>query len=721
LSSSGGFHDLLFEMSNEYRYGILLILRDQAKRLTELTRDVGLTLTEVRRHVARLSQVGLIQKDTEGHYHLTEIGKIVLIEIQEFDFVARNKEYLNSHTLQGLPTEFIKRLGDLCEGRHVGSVVEFIRQTDSTITEAQEYVWLLVDQLPIHNLSSILGAVERGVEFRVIEPVERVLNPDLDSLTSEETRALARTRQTPLTEQRMRDEINLCLYISERKCALSFPTEEGVFDYTGLIATDEKALGFCKDVFNHYWNKSELRTSRPPRKVKRGPVAVAKDLGRIIVTGCNDPEVDAQAVQNAVDNYDEVILRGTFNLGTSTIVTSRSVVIRGEGREDDLPSTKVYKSGWTYPFYRKPGISRENRVFLVDGEGADVTIENIHFTDFEYKCLDGLKGNSLTIRNNRITLQTCLGRAIKYHDGNQVIGIMQFGGFPGGVIIEGNYLDFALSYGPLNRSARANDRAEDPDYRPDLTQHVSYLGFGITIFYACGKVIIENNTVRNMNARGIVAADNTGSADIRIRNNTVVSEIYGSYYSVPRFAGCGIKATSGWHVGPAPHVEISHNTIRCDKINYCGIGLTGPELGPIGAEKLVDGMVKDNRIHLENGSIGILTESCDGFQITDNTLTGKAYYGIGIFPGVDKNRTEIGAHENVIEGNNIGDLRVKVPDEYSQSLLYEKRCSGSKAGLATAHVWLNTNTKGNVVTIRSDETVIDEGEGNTVEHVVDKP
>ena len=224
-----------------------------------------------------------------------------------------------------------------------------------------------------------------------------------------------------------------------------------------------------------------------------------------------------------------------------------------------------------------------------------------------------------------------------------------------------------------------------------------------------------------MNARGIVAADNTGSADIRIRNNTIVSEIYGSYYSVPRFAGYGIKATSGWHVGPAPHVEISHNTIRCDKINYCGIGLTGPELGPIGAEKLIDGTVKDNRIHLENGSIGIFTESCDGFQITDNTLTGKAYYGIGILPGVDKNRAEIGAHENVIEGNNIGDLRVKVPDEYSQSLLNEKRCSGSKGGSATSHVWLNTNTKGNVAKVRSDETVIDEGEGNTVEYVVDKP
>ena len=124
MPSNGSFHDLLFEMSNEYRYGILLILSDKAKRITELSRDVELTLTEVRRHVSRLSAAGLIQKNTEGRYHLTEIGRILLIEIQEFDFITRNKGYLNSHTLKDLPTEFIKRLGDLSEGRYVGNVVD---------------------------------------------------------------------------------------------------------------------------------------------------------------------------------------------------------------------------------------------------------------------------------------------------------------------------------------------------------------------------------------------------------------------------------------------------------------------------------------------------------------------------------------------------------------------------------------------------------------------
>jgi predicted transcriptional regulator len=56
MKTSGGFHDLLFEMSNENRYEMLLILRGKPKRITDLTRQTGLITTEVKRHISRLSE-----------------------------------------------------------------------------------------------------------------------------------------------------------------------------------------------------------------------------------------------------------------------------------------------------------------------------------------------------------------------------------------------------------------------------------------------------------------------------------------------------------------------------------------------------------------------------------------------------------------------------------------------------------------------------------------
>jgi hypothetical protein len=44
-----------------------------------------------------------------------------------------------------------------------------------------------------------------------------------------------------------------------------------------------------------------------------------------------------------------------------------------------------------------------------------------------------------------------------------------------------------------------------------------------------------------------------------------------------------------------------------------------------------------------------------------------------------------------------------------------------RAKSATAHVWLNAHSRGNVIKVKADETVIDEGEGNTVERVEDQP
>ena len=712
--------DLLFEVSNEDRLRILLQLEERAMRVTDISRELGLSIQESSRHVSRLGEVGLTRKDVEGFYRLTPYGVLILENLRELEFTSKHSEYFSKHTIERLPKEFVKRIGDLADSKYTHNMMDFLQSIEKITRNAEEKIWLYVDRYPVNSIVFINEALDRGVEFKCIEPVEGIIGPNPSIYEPKEMEGFRRAGTTPLVEHRTKEKVDAFLFLSEDECALALPTPDGELDYRGFTAEDERSLKWCMDLFQHYWETAEPRVYISPMEYvqpRRVSVLEAETCGRIIVEGRDDSSIDHQAIQDAVDNFDEVVLRGAFNIGLSAVVISRSVVIRGEGREDDVPLTKVYKSGWAFPFYGAPGrahLQQRRHAFLVNGEGIDVTIENIHFTDFDYTCLDGHNGNSMTIRNNRITLETGLGRGVSSSTGDQVIGIMQFAGFPGGVRIEGNYLDFALYYGPSGVIARWG--ADDPNYRPDLTKHNTYAGFGIDIYYACGKVIIENNIVRNVNTRAIVAADNKGSAHIQIKNNTVISEVYGPYWGPrgPHFAGIGISASSPGTIGPAPRIEITGNTVRCDKVNYCGIVIRGPGFRPKGAEKLTDGILKDNRIHLENGSIGIFTESCDNFEIANNTFTGKAYYGVGIFPVIDPQRTELGAHGNIVEDNDMGGLELKDPDEYSKGLFDEKVYAGSKAGSTTSNVWLNTNTKGNVVKVSSCETVIDEGKDNTI-------
>ncbi|UCD73579.1 MAG: DUF1724 domain-containing protein, partial [Candidatus Bathyarchaeota archaeon] len=419
MTASNGFYDLLFETSNETRHNILLLLQLKGMRLTDVANEMALNNPEARRHLFRLRDAGLIVRDNDGFYHLTPYGETVLLLLQEYHFLSANREYFQTHTLSKIPNRFVKQIGELRASMNLANAMDFLRHTENLLKESNEYVWLLVDQFPMNSLSSIVEAIERGVQFRILEPRERILNPDIESMTSEETQALNRTRQTPLVDQRMVDDVNVNLFLSDNRCVIAFPTSEGLYDYRGFTSNDDSSIKWCMELFHHYWEEANLRTAedtiQPIKITHISDTLVSNEL--IIVNGRNDPNIDAQAIQDAIDNYSEVILRGRFNLGRSRIgledgATSvqirKSVVIRGEGRENDFPTTKIYKRGWRFPF-------REYEYLLtVDGEGIDVTVENIHFWDFNGICIANMQGNSVKIRNNRITLSTGLGRGQTY-------------------------------------------------------------------------------------------------------------------------------------------------------------------------------------------------------------------------------------------------------------------------------------------------------------------
>jgi len=715
--SSTKFYDLMFEISNEHRHNILLLLNKEAMRVTSISNELDLTTPEISRHISRLSEIGLVSKDVDGFYNLTPLGTLFLVLLREFEFISKHTEYFASHKHMGIPVEYLKRIGDISESSFTGNIQVFFHQIEQVIKEARKEVWLLVDQFPLNHLSFILKALERGVRFRILEPRNRIINPDLEALALEESQTFTRMKVTPLVEQRMLDEVNLFMYISEKDCAVAFPNLDGENEYKGFKSKDETSLEWCRDLFEYYWYMAEQRTVASLTKVERGRISKGLELsGRIVVTGQERPDIDAQAVQDAVDNYDEVILRGRFNFGSAQVQLSKSVIIKGEGRENDIPQTSIFKKGWNYPF------TEWDCVFYINGEDADVTIENLRFTDFNCACIWGVQGNSLRIINNSITLLHGYGRGATFGAlGDWIVGIevdAKENCFRGGVIIDGNYIDFSspllsIADGHVSRGGLE----EDPEYRPNLLDHEYFVTFGITTWNLPGSVGIENNIVRNANARGITTSNNLPSADVKIRHNTITSDVYGSYPFSSHEAGAGILAQSTFS-GPGPgfNVEIEDNTIKLDKLNYSGIIVLGPVTDREGADKLRGGVIRNNCIQLRNGYEGIHVRKCDDFEVTDNKITGEVYYGIRISGRKRTGELDLRALNNLVEGNDMDDMRIREPDDYSDNHVDGRRFAGSTVGSFTAHIWLDKFSERNVVEIRKNEKVIDEGKENTIEY-----
>ena len=80
----------------------------------------------------------------------------------------------------------------------------------------------------------------------------------------------------------------------------------------------------------------------------------------------------------------------------------------------------------------------------------------------------------------------------------------------------------------------------------------------------------------------------------------------------------------------------------------------------------------------------------------------------------DRQGIVLSAKGNKFEDNDMESLEIKEPDEYSDAHVDGRMFTGSGKNSATANVWLNKYSKGNVIKVKASEPVIDEGEDNTV-------
>jgi len=72
---------------------------------------------------------------------------------------------------------------------------------------------------------------------------------------------------------------------------------------------------------------------------------------------------------------------------------------------------------------------------------------------------------------------------------------------------------------------------------------------------------------------------------------------------------------------------------------------------------------------------------------------------------------------NIVEDNDMADLRIREPDEYSNKHADGRMFAGSTGVSASAHIWLGKFSKKNVIKLEKHETVIDEGKNNTIKYV----
>jgi len=245
---------LLFELSSSERMNIMLEIQKQRLKLSHISKKLDMNVTETSRHLQRLGEARLIEKDVEGLYGLTPFGVHALSLLSGLGFVSRYRDYFLEYDMSRIPYEFISRIGELAEGGLGTETFKNLEETEKMFREAREYIWILSDQVLTSATPTVAERLKAPFEYRVILS-EAAMPPDSKSPIPS---------TTPGVQKRVLPKVDVVIVMTEKVAAFCLPNRSGRIDYTGFGGSDPKFHKWCKDLYLYYWEKAKPVTSYTP-------------------------------------------------------------------------------------------------------------------------------------------------------------------------------------------------------------------------------------------------------------------------------------------------------------------------------------------------------------------------------------------------------------------------------------------------------------------------
>jgi predicted transcriptional regulator len=236
---------LLFELSHPWRLKVLLLIAEKGQRHSYISQKLQISPQETSRHLARLQDAKLIEKDVQGFYKLTGYGEPVLSLLPGFEFIAKMEENLMKLNLD-IPKEFIERIGELKGFERSEGVMMNFREVELSLNDAEEYMWILSPEILMSTVPIIGKNLEKGLEFRLILPTNVKYPPGFEFERYENMRFL--------------DEIKISIVMTEKSAGFSLPAKDGKIDFSIAFGSqDEEFHEWCKDLFLYYWERAASR------------------------------------------------------------------------------------------------------------------------------------------------------------------------------------------------------------------------------------------------------------------------------------------------------------------------------------------------------------------------------------------------------------------------------------------------------------------------------
>ncbi len=247
-----------FELASQQRLSIIFKLNEKKAKISQIAKDLEITMQEAHRNVNRLQDAGLIEKDPGGVFSLTTFGNTIIKQIPTFNYLSKHKEYFSEHILGELPIKFIMRLGALDKCEYVKGVVAILERWKDIYRQADQYIYEIVPQVPMDLIEPALNRVkDKGIKYSYVLPRNVIIPKGRKDL-------LKKLGHNELLnkgaiERRMVDRVQVSVILNEKHAAVLFPTQRGETDMNIIFySSDQIFHEWCLDYFRYRWYGSDI-------------------------------------------------------------------------------------------------------------------------------------------------------------------------------------------------------------------------------------------------------------------------------------------------------------------------------------------------------------------------------------------------------------------------------------------------------------------------------
>jgi predicted transcriptional regulator len=235
----------MFELSHPERLKILHILDEKPMRLSHISKELDITTAEVSRHLDRLGNARLIERDPDSNYNLTPFAIIVLSEMANFDFLIENVEYFLSHDMVSIP-DHLHWYNAMSKGEFRGGTLEISSMIKETSANAKKYVYVMSEEVMRVLVELDCQKHDSGVIFKKIYPKGTDFPPEyMDRLDD-------------TFQLRTMEKLPLALKMNEKIAGVALHDMSGKVDLSmGLVGEEESFRKWVGAIFDYYWGKAK--------------------------------------------------------------------------------------------------------------------------------------------------------------------------------------------------------------------------------------------------------------------------------------------------------------------------------------------------------------------------------------------------------------------------------------------------------------------------------